>query len=71
MFRVRSGRDFDGTKESKTIDWTINKAANTLKINAKTATFKSSTKGKKGKLKKTKKLAFVKTSGNAKMSWRT
>ena len=37
-----------------------NKAANTLKIKAKTATVKGSTKGKKGTLKKTKKLAVTK-----------
>ena len=40
--------------------FTINKAANTLKIKAKTATVKGSTKGKKGTLKKTKKLAVTK-----------
>ena len=50
----------DGTTAAKTIKWTINKAANTLKIKAKTATVKGSTKGKKGTLKKTKKLAVTK-----------
>ena len=50
----------DGTTAAKTIKWTINKAANTLKIKAKTVTVKGSTKGKKGTLKKTKKLAVTK-----------
>ena len=39
---------------------TIAKAANTLKIKPKTATVKGSTKGRKGKLKKTKTLAVTK-----------
>ena len=50
----------DGTTAPKTIKWTINKAANPLKIKAKTATVKGSTKGKKGTLKKTKTLAATK-----------
>ena len=74
----------DGTTAAKTIKWTISKAVNTLKIKAKTATVKGSTKGKKGKLKKTKKLGvtkvikftskgqgaktYVKKSGNAKIT---
>lgn len=45
---------------AKTISVTINKAANTLKIKAKTATVKGSTKGKKGTLKKTKTLGVTK-----------
>ena len=74
----------DGTTTAKTIKWTISKAVNTLKIKAKTATVKGSTKGKKGKLKKTKKLGvtkvikfiskgqgtktYIKKSGNAKIT---
>jgi len=50
----------DGTTAAKTIKWKINKAANPLTIKAKTATVKGSTKGKKGTLKKTKKLAVTK-----------
>lgn len=50
----------DGTTAAKTIKWTINKAANPLTIKAKTATVKGSTKGKNGKLKKTKTLAVSK-----------
>ena len=70
-------------KGSSTAKYTINKAANKLKINAKTAAVKGSTKGKKGKLKKTKILTvgkvikftnegqgaktYIKKSGNAKI----
>ena len=50
----------DDTTEAKTIIWTITPAANPLKIKAKTATVKGSTKGKKGTLKKTKTLAVTK-----------
>ena len=73
--------NYSGTKN---LTYTINKAANTLKIKAKTATIKGSTKGKKGKLKKTKKLGvtkvikfankgqgaktYIKKSGNAKIT---
>ena len=49
--------NYTGTKSTT---FTINKAANPLKIKAKTATVKGSTKGKKGTLKKTKKLAVTK-----------
>ncbi len=46
----------DETTAAKTIEWTINKAANPLSVKAKTATVKGCTKGKNGKLKKTKTL---------------
>ena len=50
----------DGSSGVKSISWKINKAANPLTIKAKTATVKGSTKGKNGKLKKTKTLAVSK-----------
>ena len=50
----------DGATAVKSIKWKINKAANPLTIKAKTATVKGSTKGKNGKLKKTKTLAVSK-----------
>ena len=49
--------NYTGTKSTT---FTINKAANTLKIKAKTATIKGSTKGRKGTLKKTKTLGVTK-----------
>ena len=74
----------DGTTAAKTISWKINKAANTFRIGAKTATVKGSTKGRKGKLKKTKTLTvgkvikftnqgqgmktYVRKSGNARIT---
>ena len=51
------GRYYEGSKD---ITFAINKAANPLTIKARTATVKGSTKGRNGKLKKTRTLGVTK-----------